>query len=203
MKKILFLLAILPFVIYCSAQERIDLSNTHFYSVLKTKNSNLIKEIDLDQTTGFPYYSTHRVDDYTYLDIQFKSDYLKKKPYIKSSIGFLVNNQNENKILGFYISTKNFKESEEIINELKHKYHNPKTINIANENWPYSGYYWKNTFDGFDILLSQSKEEISKNDKKINGFFTEVYFVKSGLKIGNMKVRESIVENFITRQTQN
>ena len=203
MKKILFLLAILPFAISSSGQERIDLSNTHLYSVLKTTNSNFIKEIDLDQTTGIPYYSTRRVDDYTYLDIQFKSDYPKKKPYIKSSIGFLVNNQIENKILGFYISTKNFKESAEIINVLKHKYHNPKTIHIANEHWPYSGYYWKNTFDGFDILLSQSKEEISKNDKNINGFFTEVYFVKSGLKIGNMKVRESIVENFITRHTQN
>ena len=106
MKKILFLLAILPFAISSSGQERIDLSNTHLYSVLKTTNSNFIKEIDLDQTTGIPYYSTRRVDDYTYLDIQFKSDYPKKKPYIKSSIGFLVNSQIENKILGFYISTK-------------------------------------------------------------------------------------------------
>ena len=54
MKKILFLLAILPFAISSSGQERIDLSNTHLYSVLKTTNSNFIKEIDLDQTTGIP-----------------------------------------------------------------------------------------------------------------------------------------------------
>ncbi|MBE0393888.1 hypothetical protein [Flavobacterium sp. PL002] len=131
--------------------------------------------------------------------MSFILEYPKKKKYLKSSIGFLISNS----ILeGVFLSTYSFKESEELFNILTKKYGKPNVINVANADWPYSGYYWKGTKDGFDILLAQSMEKLNIEGENISGYTTEVYFVKQDLKIGKMETRETVLENFIKAHKQ-
>lgn len=201
MKKKIIVTSFLIFaLIGCQSQSKIDLSELNLNNPLNIEKSDLVKQIDLDQTTGLPYYSTYQVDKYKYQDVDFLINYPKKKKYLKSSIGFSIDNNN--KLLGFFISTYNFKESNKLFDLISKKYGKPIIIHIANNNWPYSGYYWKQTKNGFDILLSQSQEEINNGDEKVVGFSSEVYFIKHDLKFGNMETRETILENFIRSHKQ-
>lgn len=184
---------------FCSSQLKTDLS------AIKPDNSgdvlikNATKQIDLEQTTGLPYYNTTKVDLFKYNNINFTQNYPKAKTYYNSKIGFLVNNQWQNKILGYYITTKNFEETNLLMEALKKKYGEPKVINLATEDWPYSGYYWQGTEDGFDILLNLTKQEFTQDNKQIKGYETDLYLIKSGLHYGNMKDRGTILQSFITR----
>ncbi|AZA84854.1 hypothetical protein C1637_18915 [Chryseobacterium lactis] len=163
---------------------------------------NATRQIDLEQTTGYPYYNTYKVDQYQYGDIRFLVDYPKEKKFLKSEIGFLVNNQNDNLLQGYYIVTKNVKESDVLMMALKKKYGEPKVISLATDAWPYSGYYWKNTKDGFDILLEQVSNKLATDQKEMKGFETNLYFVKSGIHYGNMEDRETVLQSFITSHEQ-
>ncbi len=201
MKKTI-LISTLTLFNFCSAQSKTDLSDLKTGSVNDRIVKNTTKQTDLEQTTGYPYYSTFKVDQYQYGEIGFMLDYPKEKQYLKSEIGFLVDNQEDNVLQGYYIATKNFQESEALMQKLKKKYGQPQVISIATDAWPYSGYYWKNTKDGFDILLEQIKNKVVIDQKEIKGFETNLYFVKTGIHYGNMKDRETVLQSFITSHEQ-
>ncbi|QPQ52316.1 hypothetical protein H3Z85_02085 [Chryseobacterium indologenes] len=197
MKNILLISTLLLFNC-CSSQSKTELSDlkpgANHEAVLK----NATRQTDLEQTTGYPYYNTYKVDQYQYGGIQFVVDYPKEKKFLKSEIGFLVNNQKDNLLQGYFIVTKNFKESESLVAALKKKYGEPEVISTATDAWPYSGYYWKKTKDGFDILLEQVKSKVTTDQKEAIGFETSLYFVKSGIHYGNMEDRETVLQSFIT-----
>jgi hypothetical protein len=201
MKKTI-LISTLTLFNFCSAQSKTDLSDLKTGSANDMIVKNTTKQTDLEQTTGYPYYSTFKVDQYQYGEIGFMLDYPKEKKYLKSEIGFLVNNQDDNVLQGYYIATKNFQESDALMAKLKKKYGQPQVISIATDAWPYSGYYWKNTKDGFDILLEQIKNKVVIDQKEIKGFETNLYFVKTGIHYGNMKDRETVLQSFITSHEQ-
>ena len=192
MKKLISLLILFSLINNFQSQNKIDLAKTILNETLDTKKYNLTKQFDLDQMTGLEYHNTYKVDNFVYLNTDFKSEYPKEKPQNKSSVGYLTNNQN--KILGYYINTKNFPESDQIFATLKNKFGAAKVITKANENWPYSTYYWENTKEGLDILLTMNKKE--------SGFFTNVYFITSKLKMGNMASRETVLSNFKVANSQ-
>ncbi|MGN7867051.1 hypothetical protein [Chryseobacterium sp. 22458] len=201
MKKVILINTIMLFN-FCSAQSKTDLSALKTGSANELIVKNTTKQTDLEQTTGYPYYSTFKVDQYQYGGINFLVDYPKEKKYLKSEIGFLVNNQNDNILQGYYISTKNFQESDHLMASLKKKYGQPTVISVATDAWPYSGYYWKNTRDGFDILLEKIRNKVITGQKETKGFETNLYFVKSGIRYGNMKDRETVLQSFITSHEQ-
>lgn len=184
------------------AQSKTNLSDLKIGEANEVIVKNTTKQIDLEQTTGYPYYSTYKVDQYQYGEISFLKDYPKEKKYLKSEIGFLVNNPNDNLLQGYFIVTKNFQESDALMAKLKQKYGAPKAIFTATDTWPYSSYYWKNTKDGFDILLEQIKNKAATDQKEIKGFETNLYFVKSGIHYGNMQDRETVLQSFITSHEQ-
>ncbi|GEN69721.1 hypothetical protein [Chryseobacterium rhizosphaerae] len=187
---------------FCSSQSKTDLTALQLGAANEIVIKNTTKQVDLEQTTGFPYYNTYKVDQYQYGDISFVQDYPKERKYIKSEVGFLVENQKQNALSGYYITTKNFKESDALSAALKKKYGEPKIIIEATDRWPYSGYYWQGTKDGFDIMLEQVKKKISVDQKEIKGFETNLYFIKTGSHYGNMKDRETVLQSFITRHEQ-
>ncbi|MCJ7932861.1 MAG: hypothetical protein MUW56_04325 [Chryseobacterium sp.] len=186
----------------CSSQSKTDLAVMKVGVANDAAIKNTTRQTDLEQTTGYPYYNTYQVDRYQYGDISFLQDYPKERKYVKSEIGFLVENQNENTLAGYYITTKNLTESEALMAALKKKYGAPKVIIEATERWPYAGYYWQNTRDGFDILLEQVKKKFTIDQKEMKGFETSLYFIKAGSHYGNMKDRETVLQSFITRHEQ-
>ncbi|WP_123868176.1 hypothetical protein [Chryseobacterium lactis] len=201
MKKII-LISTIMLCNSCISQSKTDLSDLKVGIINESVIKNATRQIDLEQTTGYPYYNTYKVDQYQYGDIRFLVDYPKEKKFLKSEIGFLVNNQNDNLLQGYYIVTKNVKESDVLMMALKKKYGEPKVISLATDAWPYSGYYWKNTKDGFDILLEQVSNKLATDQKEMKGFETNLYFVKSGIHYGNMEDRETVLQSFITSHEQ-
>lgn len=197
MKKIILISTLLLFNC-CNSQSRTELSDLKMEVTNELMIKNTTKQTDLEQTTGYPYYNTYKVDQYKYGEVQFVLDYPKEKKFLKSEIGFLVNNQNDNLLQGYFIVTKNFKESEALMTVLKKKYGEPKVISEADNAWPYSGYYWKATKDGFDILLEQIKSKVTIGQKETKGVETNLYFVKTGMHYGNMEDRETVLQSFIT-----
>lgn len=184
------------------SQSRINLESLKLNKDHPEIFKQITKQVDLEQTSGLAYYSTSKVEQFAYDSVNFTQNYPKAKNYHKSTIGFLVNNTQENLLIGYYISTKNFEETDKLISVLKKKYGEPKVIFMATENWPYSAYYWQNTKDGLDILLNQIKKYSASENKQINGFETNLYFMKTGLHYGNMNDRETILQSFIKRNQQ-
>ncbi|PVZ82786.1 hypothetical protein C9426_28605 [Serratia sp. S1B] len=185
----------------CDVRSRVELSELKIGATLDSSIiKNTAKQIDLDQTTGLPYYSTYKnVESYRLGSIKFSLDYPKEKPYLKSEIGFLVNNQQDNVLQGYFISTYSCEESKSIQQILKQKYANPIVVREATDTWPYSAYYWKGTTDGLDILLAPTKQEFNYEGKEYNCSSTSLYMIKSGLRIANMDYRETVLFNFIKR----
>lgn len=186
----------------CYSQSRINLETLKLNKDHQEIFKQITKQTDLEQTSGLVYYNTSKVEQFSYDGVDFTQNYPKAKNYHKSTVGFLVNNVQENLLMGYYISTKNFDETDKLMSVLKKKYGEPTVIFIATENWPYSAYYWQNTKDGFDVLLNQIKKSFVAENKQINGFETDLYFVKTGLHYGNMPDRETILQSFIKRNQQ-
>lgn len=82
MKKIIMINALMLFN-FCSAQSRTDLSALKTGSANDLIVKNTTKQTDLEQTTGYPYYSTFKVDQYQYGGINFLVDYPKEKNTLK------------------------------------------------------------------------------------------------------------------------
>ncbi|KFF13189.1 hypothetical protein [Flavobacterium hydatis] len=200
MKKVILMCTV--FILFnCKSQSRIDLANLDLKSSLNDLIENKIKHQNLDQTTGLPYYETFKVDKYSFADVNFSIEYPKEK-FLKSAVGFLVDNQKDNNLKGFYLSTYNFSETNTLFEALKQKYGEPTTIKIASDSWPYSAFYWKNTAGDFDILLNQVKEEYKVEGKMISGFSCTLYFIEKNLKIGNVTNRENVLDNFIEKNSR-
>ena len=80
MKKLISLLILFSLINNFQSQNKIDLAKTILNETLDTKKYNLTKQFDLDQMTGLEYHNTYKVDNFVYLNTDFKSEYPKEKP---------------------------------------------------------------------------------------------------------------------------
>lgn len=172
MKKILLLLAILPFIVSCNGKDKIDLKeiiNSENFKTLTNKKVKPTNEIQ-EMVTKLPAYAFYdqQIENFKFGDISLTKN---ENSYVK----ILVNSFSDSKVLAIMISEKdNPALAEKIKTYLTNEYGKPKVIEpeptgkIDNIILGNSTYKWINLKNNTTIYLY--KNYVKSDGKQTIGF---------------------------------